>query len=257
MITDIQSKRMVVISDLHLGNPFSKARMAVIEFIRWAADNKYDLCINGDGFEIAQVSFQKLAYDVPDVLRALKLVTEKGQQVYYVIGNHDIALENFLDDWGTLKLAPFLNIKSKQSRFRVEHGHLYDPFFVRFPRLYEWVTHFVGFLLMISPNVYKLWIAFEKMLSDMRKKNNLVNPFLKLGESGIAGEHPNFVSAANEVCHRGFDAVVFGHTHHAGQASVTAGGTYFNSGSWLVKPSYVEINDGSIQLKTWKNPRAK
>ena len=62
MITEISTCRLLIVSDLHLGNPFSKATRPTVEFLRWAAQNNYDVCINGDGFEIAQVSFSKIAY---------------------------------------------------------------------------------------------------------------------------------------------------------------------------------------------------
>lgn len=57
MITDIRSDKLVVFSDLHLGNPFSHAKYVTCEVLRWASLNGYDIVINGDGFEIAQVSF--------------------------------------------------------------------------------------------------------------------------------------------------------------------------------------------------------
>ena len=66
MITEIRNRKLVVISDLHLGNPFSKAKNPTVEFLHWAARYDYDVIINGDGFEIAQVSFSKIARDVPE-----------------------------------------------------------------------------------------------------------------------------------------------------------------------------------------------
>ena len=135
MITEIRDQKLVVISDLHLGNPFSQAKKSTVEFFYWAAANGYDIVINGDGFEIAQVSFAKIARDVPEVFHAIKSFTNRGRNVYYVIGNHDIVMEHFLNDWGGFKMAPFLNVWSGDKRIRVEHGHLYDPAFVNNPEL--------------------------------------------------------------------------------------------------------------------------
>ena len=144
MITSIKSERLLVISDLHLGNPFSNAKRRVLPFLRWAAQNNYDVCINGDGLEIAQASFNKVAFDVPEFFRMLGEVRKRGRDIYYVIGNHDIALEHFLEDWGVMIVTPFLNVQSGQTRIRIEHGHVYDPFFVKHPVLYEALTHFVA-----------------------------------------------------------------------------------------------------------------
>ena len=85
MITEIRDRKLLVISDLHLGNPFSKAKNPTVEFLHWASRHGYDVVINGDGFEIAQVSFTKIARDVPEVFHALKTFTSKGLNVYYVV----------------------------------------------------------------------------------------------------------------------------------------------------------------------------
>lgn len=242
MITDIATEKMVVISDLHLGNPFCKTKRRVIDFLYWAADQGYDLCINGDGFEVAQVSFKKLAQDVPDVLHALKVISNRGRKTYYVVGNHDMTFEHFLDDWGGLKMAPFLNITSGENRIRVEHGHLYDPFFVKYPRLYEWTTIFAGFFLSIAPSLYRVWIRFEKWKSYRRAKR---------GEA-ITGESPLFARAAQELSRRGFDHIVFGHTHHVGRVELEGGHTYWNPGSWMIGTDYIAIENGGVFLKRWQ-----
>lgn len=242
MITEIRDQKLVIISDLHLGNPFSKAKNPTVEFFHWAAREGYDVVINGDGFEIAQVSFSKIARDVPEVFHAIKSFTAKGRNLYYVIGNHDIVMENFLNDWGGFKMAPFLNVWSGDKRVRVEHGHLYDPFFVKHPDLYEILTALAGIPLKLSPGLYKLWIAFEKFKSRFHKKT----------PGAIAGEDPAFLEAAEELSQRGFDAVVFGHTHHAGHVKLSNGGDYYNSGSWLMGTPYVRIENGQIEICKWE-----
>lgn len=244
MITRVHSERMVVISDLHLGNPFSQAKKQVIPFLRWADRQGYDICINGDGLEIAQASFTKIAFEVPELFRILGEMRRRGREIFYVTGNHDIALEHFLEDWGMMTVSPFLNVESGSARIRIEHGHIYDPFFVRYPRLYEALTHFAGLLLKIHPQIYRFWIAFERFKSKVRARR-----------SGIVGEHPSFRESAMELGRRGFDAIIFGHTHHAGEAELEDGARYFNSGSWMLTPYFVMIEKGQVSLREWTGPR--
>lgn len=239
MITAIKSEKLVVISDLHLGNPFSQSKKSLLAFLREMATEGYDICINGDGLEIAQASFSKIAFEVPEFFRVLGDIRRKGREIYYVTGNHDIALEHFLEDWGVMKVSPFLNVASGNQRIRVEHGHIYDPFFVKNPVLYEKLTHFAGYLLAIQPRLYFLWIKFEKWKSRLRAK-----------KTGIVGEHPGFREAAQEILRRGFDVVVFGHTHHPGAVKLE-GGEYLNSGSWMISTHYISIDRGQIELKEW------
>jgi UDP-2,3-diacylglucosamine pyrophosphatase LpxH len=240
MITSANGDKLLIISDCHIGNPYSKGRHDLINFLKWAAEQGFDICINGDGLEIAQVSFIKLAKEMPEIVHTLMEINKMGRSVYYIVGNHDIALEYFLEDWGSLKVCPFLNYQSGPTRIRIEHGHLYDTFFINFPNLYEALTHFAGFLLAIHPHFYKLWMTFEKIVTCFQKK-----------ESGILGEGPEFSKAAFEITRRGFDAVIFGHTHHLGKMTLPNDKTYLNSGSWLITCDYIEINQGQIEIKKW------
>jgi UDP-2,3-diacylglucosamine pyrophosphatase LpxH len=244
MITNLTTKKMVVISDLHFGNPFSTNTQNVLEFIKWASSQNYDICINGDGLEVAQASFSKMVSEMPEVVRTIKNLNKQNHSIYYVVGNHDMPFENFLEDWGYFKVSPFLNVNSGDSRIRIEHGHIYDPLFVKYPLLYEKLTHFGGLLLKISPNLYKTWIAFEKWRARLRARR-----------SGIVGEPPEFAEAARELVQRGFDFVVFGHTHHPGEVLLEDSKKYLNPGSWLLSCHYVEINNGSVELKIWNNSR--
>lgn len=237
MITNIRSEKLVVISDLHMGNPFSKARAHAIPFIHWAAKNGYDICINGDGLEIAQASLSKIALEVPEFLRAIGQVSKAGRNVYYIIGNHDILLEHFLEDWGVMKVSPFLNVSSGDKRIRIEHGHIYDPFFVKHPLLYEFLTFMGGLVLKIWPEFYRGWISFERWKSRRRGR-----------KSGIIGEHPSFQEAATEIAKRGFDAVIFGHTHHPGIKEIEPGIMYYNPGSWMRQSQYIEITSGEVRM---------
>jgi UDP-2,3-diacylglucosamine pyrophosphatase LpxH len=241
MLTNVQSERMVIISDLHLGNPFSNTTHLALKFMKWAASQNYDIVINGDGLEMAQASKSKIMSEMPEVFRTIKELRKQRRTIYYVVGNHDISLENFLEDWGYFKVSPFLNISSGKTRIRVEHGHLYDPFYVKYPALYHKLTHLAGFFLFISPSFYKLWINFEKWRARLRAKR-----------TGIFGEPPEFAEAAQEISKRGFDCVVFGHTHHAGEFKLEEDKRYLNPGSWLLSCHYVEINNGKVELKNWQ-----
>lgn len=243
MITNISTERLAVISDLHLGNPLSKCGRDVTSFVNFCAQRGYDLCINGDTIDIAQFSFRKLVRDVPPVFHAIRLARNNGCRIFYLVGNHDIMLEHFLDDWGAFETAPFLNVSSGDKRIRIEHGHLYDPFFIKFPNIYTFCTWIAGFFLKLHPKFYTLSLKFGKIVSCLYPGK----------DERIAGEHPNFNLAALEMFRRGFDTVVFGHTHHVGQVEIQPGKWYFNTGSWMSRQHYLFIENGLVTLKIWKN----
>lgn len=174
-------------------------------------------------------------------MRALKVLGNNGCNVYYVVGNHDIILENFFDDWGNIKIAPFLNVISGGRRIRVEHGHLYDPLFVRHPRLYEFLTRLAGIPLRVSPRFYKAWIAFRRFSYYHIIRRDKV----------ILGEPRSFAVAAHELARRGFDCIIFGHTHHVNEVDLGDGKRYFNPGSSMNSSSCAEVVNGKVCLLDW------
>jgi UDP-2,3-diacylglucosamine pyrophosphatase LpxH len=237
----VETERMVVLSDLHLGNPYCQTARKVLDFLKDAVRAGWDICVNGDGLEIAQVSFAKLAKDVPQLFKALGRMSNDASNIYYVVGNHDMALEHFLNDWGKVVVSPFLNVRCGGQRIRVEHGHVYDPMFVFSPTLYEAMTAAGGLILNAAPRAYELWMAWEKLAWGNHTAD----------AEGIEGEAPHFSRAAREIARRGFDAVVFGHTHHVGQVPLDRGSTYLNPGSWLAGESFVAITPDGAELREW------
>jgi UDP-2,3-diacylglucosamine pyrophosphatase LpxH len=240
VILDVTADRLFVVSDLHLGNRASSASRRVLPFLEHVADQGASLCINGDGFDMLQTSFKRIVSAGVPVLARLRDIIDAGGHVYYVVGNHDLVLEHFLDSVLTFDMSPCLNVTSGDARIRIEHGHLYDPFFARHPELYEAATYLVGLALLVPADVYRGWTWLSDLIDRRRRAR--------------AGEDLTAVSycheAAEMLLSRGFDAVLFGHTHNAEHVQMPSG-TYVNCGNWLSGRSYVEIDNGKIDLKTW------
>ena len=212
-----------------------------MEFLIRSRQRGYSVCINGDGFELMQTSVPRLARDLPEVVTQLRRFAHCNLRVYYVVGNHDLLFEHFLADWGGIIFAPFLNLRSGNARIRIEHGFLYDPFFVNRPDLYETLVRLGGYLLKISPRLYRARMAYERLKTRL-------NP----DHRGIAGEPPQFADAARAILQRGFDGVIFGHTHHRGMLEFEEGQFYVNTGSWMLRPNYAEIDHGKVTLREWQ-----
>jgi UDP-2,3-diacylglucosamine pyrophosphatase LpxH len=242
VILDTESDRLLVISDLHLGNPASTAEKRVLGFLDYAASIGASVCINGDGFDVLQMSFGRLVSAGLPVLTRLRHVQAAGGRVHYVVGNHDIVFEHFLDNvLGTLEMSPFLNVRSGGRFIRVEHGHLYDPFFARFPRLYGASTRLLGVALRMNRDLYRAWTSVSDSWDGRQRRRH-------------AHDHPARHSycyeSAELLLERGFDAVVFGHTHNAEVVDLPSG-RYVNSGDWLSGQTYVDIDHGEVILRTW------
>lgn len=239
MNIELNSERMVIISDLHIGNPFCDITDDLIEFIYQVNDEGYDLCINGDGFDIMQTSVTQMVNELPGFMSAIKRYNRDNRNIVYVVGNHDLPLEEMISSFEGLQLCPFVNLISGSQRIRIEHGYLYDPDFVKNPEKYEKLVHLAGIFLKIAPSLYKLWIRYEKFKN--RKQIN---------HGGIDGEPEEFFIAAQDLCERGFDSIVFGHTHHPGSV-IREDLSYHNTGSFMIEPTYALVESGKITLKKW------
>jgi UDP-2,3-diacylglucosamine pyrophosphatase LpxH len=250
--TDVSTNRMLVTSDTHIGSLFCNARPAFTRLLDYAADRGYTICLNGDGIDVLHTTLLKMTMEAAALLREFRRIADKTT-IYYTIGNHDIILEHYLGDWGRLQLVPFLNVSSGGKRIRVEHGHLYDPFLMKYPDLQPALTRFIGWCC----RVYPPWYHWEEQIKLMRYKH-LPNLFRKSkpAEHGLMfreDENPSFIEAAEELSQRGFDAVIFGHTHHPGVMPLNANrALYYNTGGWARDPHYLTIDDGEITLKRWR-----
>ncbi|MGB0684171.1 MAG: UDP-2,3-diacylglucosamine diphosphatase [Magnetovibrionaceae bacterium] len=257
MITDIRADGLIVISDLHVGSPYFGAMRQTLEIIDYAVQKRFDLCLNGDVFDIVQASVGKLAHTGSEVIHALQLMQDHGLKVYYVVGNHDIILENFFESWKLMQLSPFLNLVSGDRRIRIEHGHLYDPAFTRNPGLYQVLTGAAGLGLKIFPGIYKLYNAYlacryrppKEIFSDTESR---------LPIHLWANESDHFLDGARALMERGFDDVVFGHTHRQTVIDMGQGCRYFNTGAWFARGYFLEIQNGGVALRRWqmKHPPA-
>ncbi|MGE3820374.1 MAG: UDP-2,3-diacylglucosamine diphosphatase [Isosphaeraceae bacterium] len=252
MLTTITEQRLVVVSDVHLGNALFHARRPFVEFLRHVRKAGYALCINGDGVDIVQTTLRQITRDLSDCTSELRKFKQEGLPVYYTVGNHDIVLEHFLDDWEIVRLAPFLNLSSGDKRIRIEHGHLYDESFVNHPRIYVLTTLMGGAALRIHPRAYKLLESGRPLLEGVGhlfgRLAGRKPPEPAPGET-IPNEPMGFRERALEISRHGFDAVIFGHTHHEGAVTLGSGATYVNTGSWLFEPHFAEVDHGRVVLR--------
>jgi predicted phosphodiesterase len=171
LILDIAEDRLAVVSDLHLGNPASQAGTTFRAFLDFVRREHLCLCINGDGFEMLQTRFRRLIREALPLLGQISRLRREGGRVWYVVGNHDIYMEHFLDEWLVTGVSPFLNVTSGGKRIRIEHGHLYDPIFSQRPDLYEALTRMAGRFLFLRSDVYRLWDVAAGKLDRRRRRS--------------------------------------------------------------------------------------
>ncbi len=242
----VREDHLCVISDLHLGNPAFVKRDYLKSFINYLAKNGISLCINGDGIDLLQNSKQKLLIDFQTLINSLKdFVRKGGKKIYYVRGNHDFSFESNLAQSGLPPIIPSLKVLSGNRQIHIEHGHIYDQPFQYYPRLHLHLSKVLGKLLKISPKFFHLYFKIEWFLHKIQ--NGKVN-----GKKGPMLDTSGNLSAALKFFARGFDIVIFAHTHRHGLHVMDGGKILANAGAWTSEKShYLEIRHGAISLKEW------
>jgi predicted phosphodiesterase len=162
-----------------------------------------------------------------------------------VHGNHDLHWESYLAKSGLGAAMPYLDVVSGDRRIHIEHGHLYDRRFQRFPRLHQQVAKTLGKLLKISPQFFHLFFHLEWWLYGVNKK-------ARRPESPLF-DVPRNLAAALELFTRGFDIVILAHSHRHGLHLMEDGRVFANAGAWTShRIHYLEIQKGSIKLREWR-----
>ena len=82
--------------------------------------------------------------------------------MYYVVGNHDIVLEQALHTWVADYPYAVPQWRSGNLSVRIEHGHTYDAFYVASPRLRDPGNGCHPFL-HLYPDIYRLWSATARL----------------------------------------------------------------------------------------------
>jgi hypothetical protein len=128
---------------------------------------------------------------------------------------------------------------------------MYDEMFLKFPRLYFAFMLIGRMAILVGPRVYDAlhrlnlaiigsveWILARFGGGKGRDPGE--------AEDALAGERECFRQGAEDVGMRGFDAVVFGHTHLPGAREFESKVKYYNTGAWFSTPYCVAIEHGRI-----------
>lgn len=242
----VKEEHLCIISDLHLGNPIFFRNNSLKNFLRYLSRNGISLCINGDGLDLLQFSPGKFVKDIKSTFKSLKEFILNGRnEIYYILGNHDLFMKNILEETGIFAVAPSLEVRSGDKRIYIEHGHFHDYLFQNYQKIYIKTARFLGKILKTCPELFHAYFKIESFvdwfLAGLKNRR-----FQKL-------DKPKYLEAAREILARGFDIVVFGHSHRHGLHVLEDGKIFANAGAWTSRRShFLEIFRGAITLKEWR-----
>lgn len=242
--------RSLFISDVHLGSRHANTG-ALLAFLDEVKDNHTleNLYIVGDFIDGWKLKRNWYWNDESNlVIRKILSLLRRGTTIYYVAGNHDEFLREFIEDFhvgdfGSIHIADeFVHETADGRKLLVVHGDMFDMV-TRYARWLCWIGD-VGyeFLLHCNKWVHKIrsWFGFghwslaQAMKSNVKQACNFVSDF-----------ETHLSDYARE---KGCSGVVCGHIHTA-DLRETGGFLYANTGDWVEScTALVESRDGTISL---------
>ncbi len=243
----ITRHRTLWVSDVHLGSAGCKAKL-LTEFLKRNECER--LYLVGDIFDGWKMKSN--FYWTPDHSRVIKQIIGKarrGTKVYYLAGNHDDFMRQFVRRQlrlGRVRLVNELVHESADGRrLLVMHGDQFD----------EVVSGYPG-LALAGDVAYETLMWASDRLNDVGRK-------LGLGHWSLSAFAKNKVKAAVQYL-SGFDekvifrckrdnlhGVICGHTHHAEVRELRTGAMSYNCGDWVEScTGLAEDFQGHIRIVT-------
>ncbi|MEK7181331.1 MAG: metallophosphoesterase family protein [Patescibacteria group bacterium] len=219
----------LIISDTHLGSEVSRAEKA------FAVLKKYkfrQLILLGDIFD--DLNFNHLEKSHWELLSYIHEIADpkKKIKIVWVIGNHDILLQNFSNFIGVEIVKKYI-WKFKGEKYLAIHGHQFDSFLHKNP--------------IISAIASFLYLVIQKL--DSRKQT--ISRFIKRTSKGWLRLSAQVAKRAIFYARWNRAKYIFcGHTHKA--MSETSGNiNYWNSGCFTDVPSnYITISEDGVKIHT-------
>lgn len=233
------------ISDVHLGLQSPEAEKIkekkLVDFFNYASVNCSKLFILGDLFDYWFEYKRVLQKGYFKTFAAMSELTEKGVAVHYIIGNHDFMHRDFFrKEIGVNLHEDTINVELDGKKFFLGHGD--------------------G--LVKNDTGYKI---LKKILRNkfLQKLYSIIHPDLGIALASKTsktsrdytaeknyGETDGLFEAAKSKIDKGFDYVIFGHSHNRSFEKYKEG-YYINLGSWLSQPCYGKFDGTNFEIINW------
>jgi UDP-2,3-diacylglucosamine pyrophosphatase LpxH len=238
--------KSLFISDLHLGNPNSKAESVLRVLKEYEFEN---LFIVGDFIDMTLLKrkfFWKQSHS--DVIQKVLKLSRKSINVFYLVGNHDYYVREIIKE-GNINLGDILicdeyvYTTSKGEKILIVHGDCFDGFIRMHP-----------FLYWLGGKSYEFSIKINNIYNILRKIMGLqywsLSAYLKTKVKNVIkflAEYKKMSEA--KVKEMNCDSIMIGHTH----SPEIIQGKYYNTGDFCESCTYIIENiNGDIELKYCK-----
>jgi len=249
--TKLKHFRTLFISDIHLGSEGCQAEL-LLDFLRYhSAEKVYLVGDIVDGWRLKKNWYWPQTHN--DVVQKLLRLARKGADVFYLPGNHDEFLRDYLDTnfGGVTVIDRVVHETADGRRLLVIHGDQFDI-----------VVRHAKWLATLGDRAYVFAIKINTHLNRIRRSLGLSYWSLSAWAKMKVKRAVNFVGEFEkalclEAERTDVDGVVCGHIHHATMHK-DYGIEYINTGDWVESCSLVaEHHDGTMEIIRWTEVKEK
>lgn len=237
------------ISDAHLGENFQEREKHKKErlesFLAMVAEKGEKLFVVGDLFDFWFEYKHAIPKEHLQIILKLADLKKRGIELYYITGNHDHWLGDFLSrEVGFTIYRDQANIIIDNKKVHIIHGDGLARNDVGYRILKKILRNRVNIFLyrLITPDI---GIPLAKFVSGKSRGYTQKRP-----KESFLDEYRQY---ARDRLKAGDDVVIIAHTHVPEQIESDQG-LYFNTGDWVENFTYVEYDQGGFKLKKWEQP---
>jgi UDP-2,3-diacylglucosamine pyrophosphatase LpxH len=237
--------RALFISDVHLGTKGCQSRM-LLDFLREVdGDTIYLVGDIVDGWRLKANWHWPQEHN--DVVQKLLRKVRKGVRLFYIPGNHDEFLRDYLGThFGGIEVVEStIHVGADGKRYLVLHGDVFDV-----------VVRYARWLALLGDWAYEVALLVNARVNWVRRHLGLtywsLSQWAKLKVKdavNLIGDFENALVA--EAKRREVDGIICGHIHHAAIHD-RLGIRYINCGDWVESCTAVaETYDGRFEIIRW------
>ncbi|TWP24695.1 UDP-2,3-diacylglucosamine diphosphatase [Apibacter muscae] len=250
----LEGKKVYFASDQHFGAPneySSKKREKIfIEFLNKISNDAQVLFLLGDLFDFWHEYKTVVPKGFIRVLGKLAELSDRGIQIYFFTGNHDLWMNDYLQE----ELQVILFTKEQEfiingKSFFVAHGDGLGPGDLGYKRMKKLFTNPIARFLFqwLHPDI---GVALGNYLS---RKNKLISGAEDIKFLGEDNEWLILFSK-EKLKEKFYNYFIFGHRHLPMNLSLssTMESRYVNLGDWIVYFTYAVFDGQNLELLNYK-----
>ena len=245
-----QNEKIYFLSDLHLGAPdYNRSferEQRIIQFLKSIEEEAQAVFFVGDTFDFwfeYQLAVPK--YFVRFFAQLIQL-KEKGIEVYMFTGNHDLWLNNYLQqELGVTIFHERVMLQSGNHSIFVAHGDGLGPGDLKYKILKKIFTNpaCIWMFRWLHPDI-------GIRIAHLWSRHSFTDPATEV----FQGEEKEWLIqyCKRKLEEQHFDYFIMGHRHLPMKISLHEKSTYINLGDWLIHNSYAVFDGTKMNLLEWK-----